>query len=75
MVLSRVNAVELMYAAFPFFLTVNASYAGWLLDPVLEFASSPSWPYTYAPRDIGVFCVIITVGLQLIGVICRAELS
>lgn len=50
---NRVNAVELMYATFPFFLVVNASYGGWLLDPVLEFASSSLWRNPYAPRDIG----------------------
>lgn len=51
---ARVNPVEIMYSAFPFFLTVNASYGGWLLRPVLDFAVSPGWANRpYAPRDIG----------------------
>ncbi|KAJ3538099.1 hypothetical protein NM688_g6567 [Phlebia brevispora] len=50
---ARVNPVEGLYAAFPFFLYVNATYGGYLLEPVLEFAYSPSWTYPYAPQDIG----------------------
>ena len=50
---SRVNAVEVMYASFPFFLTMNATYGKYLLRPVLEWASSSYWTYDYAPRDIG----------------------
>lgn len=42
-----------MYAAFPFFLYINASYAGYLLEPVLEYGSSSNWANPYAPRDIG----------------------
>ncbi|KAJ3555355.1 hypothetical protein NM688_g2626 [Phlebia brevispora] len=53
--LGRVNAVEGLYAAFPFFLYLNATYGGYLLEPVLEFANTSSWTpaYPYAPRDIG----------------------
>lgn len=50
----RVNPVEVLYAAFPLFLSVNASYGAWLLTPVLDYASSPGWQQPYAPRDIGV---------------------
>ena len=42
-----------MYSSFPFFLSLNSSYGGWLLSPVLEFASSNAWGNPYAPRDIG----------------------
>ncbi|GJE94471.1 hypothetical protein PsYK624_106410 [Phanerochaete sordida] len=49
----RVNPVEVMYAAFPAFLSVNATWGGWLLRPVLDFAASPVWQQAYAPRDIG----------------------
>ncbi|KAJ3539402.1 hypothetical protein NM688_g6366 [Phlebia brevispora] len=51
----RVNAVEGLYAAFPFFLYLNATYGGYLLEPVLEYANTSSWTpaYSYAPRDIG----------------------
>ncbi|GJE94479.1 hypothetical protein PsYK624_106490 [Phanerochaete sordida] len=49
----RVNPVEVMYAAFSAFLSVNATWGGWLLRPVLDFAASPMWRQAYAPRDIG----------------------
>ncbi|KAJ3539023.1 hypothetical protein NM688_g6428 [Phlebia brevispora] len=51
----RVNAVEGLYAAFPFFLYLNATYGGYLLEPVLEYANTSSWTPAnlYAPRDIG----------------------
>ncbi|KAJ3525254.1 hypothetical protein NM688_g8429 [Phlebia brevispora] len=48
----RVSPVEGLYSAFPFFLYVNATWAGYLLEPVLEFAYSPRWTNPYAPRDI-----------------------
>ncbi|TCD59771.1 hypothetical protein EIP91_011516 [Steccherinum ochraceum] len=49
----RVNPVESLYAAFPFFLYINASYAGWLLEPLLEFQSSPSYTQPFAASDLG----------------------
>ncbi|EKM54239.1 uncharacterized protein PHACADRAFT_257947, partial [Phanerochaete carnosa HHB-10118-sp] len=49
----RVNPVEVLYSAFPFFLSVNGSYGGWLLKPVLDYASSPVWTQPYSPRHIG----------------------
>lgn len=45
--------MEGLYEAFPFFLYVNASYGGWLLEPVLEFANTSRWTFPYAPQDIG----------------------
>ncbi|GJE95220.1 DUF5127 and DUF4965 domain-containing protein [Phanerochaete sordida] len=49
----RVNPVEILYGAFPFFLTINATLGGWLLRPILDFASSSSWHEAFAPADIG----------------------
>ena len=57
----RVNAVEVLYQSFPFFLSLNASYGGWLLSPVLDFASSNAWSHPYAPRDIGDLSLILIV--------------
>jgi hypothetical protein len=50
---SRVSPVEVLYASFPSFLFLNASYGGWLLEPLLEFGGSPRWTYDYAPMDLG----------------------
>ncbi|KAI0793187.1 hypothetical protein C8Q75DRAFT_749208 [Abortiporus biennis] len=49
----RVNAVETLYAAFPTFLYVNATYAGYLLDPLLEYQDSSFYDKPYAARDLG----------------------
>ena len=51
----RVNPVEVLYASFPFFLSINASYGACLLKPVLDYASSSAWTQPYAPRDIGLW--------------------
>ncbi|GJE95231.1 DUF4965 and DUF1793 domain-containing protein [Phanerochaete sordida] len=50
---ARVNPVEFLYASFPFFLTVNATYCAWLLRPLLDYASSDTWNQSYAPADLG----------------------
>ncbi|KAF8168518.1 hypothetical protein B0H34DRAFT_62865 [Crassisporium funariophilum] len=49
----RVNPVEIMYAAFPAFLYLNASLAGLMLDPLLEFQSSRQYGNAYAAPDLG----------------------
>ncbi|GJE95238.1 DUF5127 and DUF4965 domain-containing protein [Phanerochaete sordida] len=49
----KMNSVGELYSAYPFFLTVNTSYGAWLLQPILEYASSPSWTEMYAPGDLG----------------------
>ncbi|KAI0072439.1 hypothetical protein K474DRAFT_1667817 [Panus rudis PR-1116 ss-1] len=49
----RVNPVEAIYAAYPFFLFVNATYAGYLLAPLLEYQDSPQYTLPYAMRDLG----------------------
>lgn len=48
------NPVEVIYASFPFFLYMNASYGGQLLAPLLEFQDSQQWTQPYAARDLGV---------------------
>ena len=50
---SRINPVEKIYASFPFFLFINATYAGQLLSPLLEFQDTPSNGPEYAARDLG----------------------
>lgn len=45
--------MEVLYASFPFFLYLNASYAGYLLSPLLEYQDSPQWSQPYAARDLG----------------------
>ena len=51
----RVSAVETIYASFPAFLYLNASLAGALLEPLLEFQASPTlYNKGYATPDLGV---------------------
>lgn len=54
----RANPVEVLYASFPFFLYLNASYGGQLLSPLLEFQDSSQWTQPYAARDLGGFCAV-----------------
>ncbi|KAI0793192.1 hypothetical protein C8Q75DRAFT_840168 [Abortiporus biennis] len=49
----RVNAVETLYAALPAFLYVNATYAGYLLAPLLEYQDSLLYGQPYSARDLG----------------------
>ncbi|CAL1714527.1 unnamed protein product [Somion occarium] len=49
----RVNPVDRLYSSFPFFLYMNATYAGWLLAPLLEYQASELYPLSYAALDIG----------------------
>src|SRR6266542_4277033 len=49
----RVNPVEIIYASFPAFLYLNATLAGRLLEPLLEFQSSSLYSLAYAAPDLG----------------------
>ena len=50
---SQVNPVEKIYASFPFFIYLNATYCRFLLEPLLEMGNSSHWTWSYAPQDIG----------------------
>ncbi|KAJ3517828.1 hypothetical protein NLJ89_g250 [Agrocybe chaxingu] len=49
----RVNPVEMVYAALPALLYLNASLAGLVLDPMLEYQVSPQYQNNYAAPDLG----------------------
>ncbi|GBE81170.1 Glutaminase A [Sparassis crispa] len=49
----RISPVEVLYAAFPTFLYLNASYGKPLLSPLLEFQDSPRYTLSYAAQDLG----------------------
>lgn len=50
---SRVNAVETIFASFPALLCVNATWAGYLLRPLLEVGKSSREKFEYANYDLG----------------------
>ncbi|KAH8107238.1 hypothetical protein BXZ70DRAFT_285390 [Cristinia sonorae] len=49
----RVNPVEIIYAAFPFFLYLNPTYAGYLLAPLFDYQASSQSTQPYAAKDLG----------------------
>ncbi|KAF9071443.1 DUF1793-domain-containing protein [Rhodocollybia butyracea] len=49
----RTNPVEVMYAAFPAFLYLNASWTAYLLEPLLQFESSSLYSQSFASSDLG----------------------
>jgi len=49
----RITAIETLYASLPALLYLNASLAGLLLDPLLEFQSSSGYSKAYAAPDLG----------------------
>ncbi|KAK7026405.1 hypothetical protein VNI00_015640 [Paramarasmius palmivorus] len=49
----RVNPVETIYASFPAYLYINATWCRYLLEPLLNYQQSPSYPNDYAAPDLG----------------------
>ncbi|KAK0203921.1 hypothetical protein DFS33DRAFT_1275044 [Desarmillaria ectypa] len=49
----RVNPVDVMYASIPAFLHFNASWAGYLLEPLLDYQQSTLSQVLYAAPDLG----------------------
>ncbi|KZT10664.1 uncharacterized protein LAESUDRAFT_643335, partial [Laetiporus sulphureus 93-53] len=49
----RINPVEVLYASFPMFLYLNASFCKSLLAPLFEYQSGDLYTLPYAARDLG----------------------
>ncbi|KIK65800.1 hypothetical protein GYMLUDRAFT_158570, partial [Collybiopsis luxurians FD-317 M1] len=49
----RTNPVEVLYAALPAILYFNASWAGYLLEPLLRYQSSELYDEDFAAEDLG----------------------
>ncbi|TRM62815.1 hypothetical protein BD626DRAFT_548254 [Schizophyllum amplum] len=49
----RTNAVETLYAAWPAFLYLNATWGQYLLEPLLRFESSTAYTKDYPAPDLG----------------------
>ena len=52
--LSRVNAVETLYSAFPMFMYIDPKLGGLLLEPLFRLQASPKYTIPYSAPDLGV---------------------
>lgn len=70
--------MEIMYATFPAFLFLNATLAGKLLEPLLEFQASTLYANDYAAPDLGSSWPIIqgnTTNQSLLGIDSKCLLA
>ena len=56
-VLSRVNPVEVLYAAFPAFMYIDPSLGAPLLEPLFRLQASSNYTTSYAAPDLGASCM------------------
>ncbi|KAE9404307.1 DUF1793-domain-containing protein [Gymnopus androsaceus JB14] len=49
----RTNPVEVLYASMPAFLYFNASWLGYLLEPLMQFEDSGLYTQLFASQDLG----------------------
>lgn len=45
--------VDVSYPSVPLFLLYNAEFIKGMLRPIFKYASSPEWPFAFAPHDAG----------------------
>ena len=55
-IFSRVNAVDVIYAATPIYLYLNPDILGYLLKPLLEYQESLFYQSPFAASDLGKGC-------------------
>ena len=58
---SRVNAVEVLYAAFPAFMYIDPSLGVPLLEPQFRLQASPKYTIPFAAAGLGALRIIVNV--------------
>lgn len=62
-----VNSVDVLYAALPVFLYINATWGQALLTPLLEYQDSNLYNNSFASQDLGENSIPLTLSKFLIG--------
>ena len=58
---SRVNPVEVLYAAFPAFMYIDPRLGAPLLEPLFRLQASPNYTIPFAAADLGGSCIYVNV--------------
>jgi hypothetical protein len=50
-----IDTVDVFYPSAPLFLLLNPKLLRGSVEPILQYASLPRWPWPYAPHDLGTY--------------------
>ncbi len=50
-----IDTVDVFYPSSPLFLLMNPKLLRGSVEPILQYASMPRWPFPFAPHDLGTY--------------------